>query len=138
VLGPGQFPGADAVDEAVRLVRDRPDRRRRQPEVELGQRRADAVAGPAAGQIQVFPAGRDRPRPGDAGVAIAPDHGDHAVDQVTQAVGELVVGPGDQPPDGEVGVTHPRHLAEQPPAHRVGAVLGGQRGRVGPRTTGPG
>ena len=63
-------------------------------------------------------------------VPVEADHGDHPVDQVAQAVGELIVGPGDEPRHGEVGVAHPRHLAQQPPAHRVGAVLSGQRGRL--------
>jgi len=69
-------------------------------------------------------------RGGQLTVAVTADHGDDPVDQVAQAVGELVVGPGDEPRHGEVGVAHPRHLAQQPPAHRVGAVLRGQRGRL--------
>ena len=72
----------------------------------------------------------DRRARGDPAVAVTVDHGDHPVDQVAQAVGEFVVGPGDEPLHGEVGVAHPRYLAEQPPAHRVGAVLRGQRGRA--------
>jgi len=78
-------------------------------------------------------------RGGQLTVAVTADHGDDPVDQVAQAVGELVVGPGDEPRHGEVGVAHPRHLAQQPPAHRVGAVLRGQRGRPErARTAGPG
>jgi hypothetical protein len=63
-------------------------------------------------------------------VAVAVDHRDDPVDEVAEAVGELVVGPADQPADSEVGVRAPGHLAQQPPAHRVRAVPGDEVVRV--------
>jgi hypothetical protein len=53
---------------------------------------------------------------------VAVDHRDDPVDEVAEAVGELVVGPAGQALDGEVGVRALGHLAQQPPAHRVRAA----------------
>ena len=94
------------------------------------QRRADQAAGLPQRRVEALTARRDRTGVRNPPVAVLADHGDDAVDQVAQAVGEFVVGPRDQPRHGEIGVAHPRHLAEQPPAHRVSTVLGGQRGRL--------
>ena len=57
---------------------------------------------------------------------VAVDHADDPVDEVAEPVSELVVCPGDEAVDREVGVSPLGDLAQQPPADGVGPVLAGQ------------
>src|SRR6185437_11648242 len=119
----GQVPGARAVDVAVRLMRDRPDRLGGAAEVEVRQGGGDQGGSVRDGGLQggrVWGAGG---RDWYAAGAVAADQRDDPVHQVAEAVGELVVGPADQAAFGEVGVGALGDIAQQPPADRVRAVL---------------
>src|SRR5258708_5631617 len=127
-LGLGQQPRPGLADIAVGFLGDRPDRGRRLAEVTHGKGRVDygrgALTCPPHRDRRTVPARRPYAR------AVLPDHGDDAVHQVADPVSELVVGPADQTFPGEVDVTDPRDLAQQPPPDRISAVLIGQLGRV--------
>jgi len=122
VAGFGQIPRAGAVDVAVRLVRDPPDRVGGTAEVEISQCPGYQARSVPDGFIE-----RDRVRRASRGrdvpAAVSMDHGDDPVDEVAEPVGKLIVGATDEAVDGEVGVGALWHLAQQPPAHRVRAVI---------------
>ena len=69
-------------------------------------------------------------RGGRRAVGQSVHHRRDAVDEVADAVREILVGPRDHPLDGEVGVDGAGHVAQQPPAQRVGADLVDDRDRV--------
>ena len=130
VTGPGQVPWARAVDVAVRLIRDPPDRLGGPAEVVVVQCPGDQARCVRDGVAEGGRVRCARHRGGNVPVAVAMDQREDPVDEVAQPVGELIVGPADEAVHGEVGICAPGHLAQQPPAHRVGAVLGDELIRV--------
>jgi hypothetical protein len=111
---------------AVCLVRDLPDRLAGAAEVEVLQCRGDQAGSARDGLLEGGCAGCARCRGWDVAAEVAVDQGDDPVDQVAEAVGEFLVGAGGEAARGVVGVRARRHLTQQPPAHRVDAVPGGQ------------
>ena len=114
-----QLPGAFGVDQAVARVDDRAERLQGGPEVEIRQGPVDSGRDVGVGRRRDDPAG-----------AVLVHQREDAVDQVSEAVRQVLVVALDEPVDREVGVPHGRHVPQQPPANRVRAVPVGERHRV--------
>lgn len=127
-FGSGEFPRARLFNVAVGLLDDGPHGGGGAPEIDVAEGRVDDARrlNAAPHQISARSRGIAVHTPG----AVAVCQSDDAVDHIAGTTGEVVVGAGDQPGDGEIGVAHPGHLAQQPPAHRVRAVPVGQGDRV--------
>ena len=129
VARPGRLrklPRARRRDVAVRLGDELPQRRRR---ARAGRRRAARRRSARARARTARPTGRERRSRRRSRVAavgrrsawrVPRRERDRAVDEVADAVGELV-GPRGQQLVADVGVADRRHVASEPPAQRVAA-----------------
>src|SRR5262249_32787302 len=130
----GQLPWPGVADAPVGAVDYGPDRGSGLTEVAASQRGIDQTWRPVARgtkglPLLCLPARRAVRLAGHATPVLA-DQGDDPVHQVADSVRELVVCPGDEPVQGEIGVAYPRHVAEQPPAKRIGSVCRRDGGRI--------
>jgi hypothetical protein len=116
----GRLPRPGRLDEPVPLRDDGEQRLARGSEIETVERGID----------QAWCGRHDVPQRPGTGLRRHRRQPAHALHEVADAVGEIALGGRGETVDRHVGVDAEWHLAQQPPAQRVGSVRGDELDRV--------